>query len=852
MKSITTFLLLGLLLSANHMPFPHTAQERIRSGARKGLDMLTLARSYPRPALPDTGYATAFTEFSEQRFLAKRSEDVAPWRKIGPANIGGRTLALAINPDNPDIIWAGSASGGLWRSTSAGLGPEPWQRVETGFPTTSISSIALAPDNPEVIFIGTGEVYGSAESFPGIGRRITRGSYGIGILKSSDGGLTWSKSLDWQYNQRRGVQDIAFNPLNANTIWAATTEGTYRSRDGGATWQKVHDVVMATSVVISAQDTNIVNIACGGMGSPGHGLYRSSDGGATWQKADLAALGIDSFLGKAVLAQAVTAPNIVYASIGNSNGDFSREFGTWLLRSDDSGATWRIVNTLDYARYQGWYSHYVGVSPFDAGFVACGGVQFYLSRDGGQTLEETSGTINNFKNPNWLHVDHHDIAFHPNDSLTFYLASDGGVYRTTDGGATFEHCNTGYQTSQFYAGFSSSVLDSNLAMGGMQDNFTAIYEGKPEWRRVIGGDGGWTAMNQSENDILFGSSQYLRIYKSIDRGLSWKRLSLPRGWESNFIAPFLLSTADNRTMYAGASAVFRSDDAGETWTVTNNGTLLDRGNPVIAMAGSATDARVVYIATSPLYARSSVFITRDGGESWQQSSGGLPDRFPTDLFVDPTNHDIAYLTFGGFGSSHLFRTTNGGITWVAIDAGVPDVPAWSVMLDPDDTRIIYLGNDLGVFASRDAGETWQPWSEGLPDAVFAMDLSGSPANTSLRVATHGNGVYERPLLSTLPADTPVEVPTEITLLQNYPNPFSQIAGTTFRFYLPQAEFVSLRIFDLRGRELATLIDQNLPRGWRQINWDGRDNNGLRVGSGVYFFTLRVNATTHRGKLTILR
>jgi len=262
-------------------------------------------------------------------------------------------------------------------------------------------------------------------------------------------------------------------------------------------------------------------------------------------------------------------------------------------------------------------------------------------------------------------------------------------------------------------------------------------------------------------------------------------------------------------MYAGASVVFRSEDAGETWTVTNNSTMLDDGNPVITMAASAYDARVVYAATSPLYQRSSVFITRDAGESWQKITTGLPDRFPTDIFIDPGDHNIAYLSFAGFGSPHLFRTLNGGL---------------------------YLGNDLGIFTSTDGGTTWQAWSEGLPDAVFAMDLSISPANKSLRVATHGNGVFERPLLSTDPELQTPDMP-----------------GTTrLRFYLPQAGKSSLHIYDITGRLVAELLNQELPEGWHDTTWNGKNSAGLNAGNGLYLYILRHGSSVLSGKLMLLR
>ncbi|MFQ5584996.1 MAG: WD40/YVTN/BNR-like repeat-containing protein, partial [Calditrichia bacterium] len=264
--------------------FSAESQKHI-SGAYDALNFWSLQRAYPHSSIPDVANYAAF-EYSRQNLRGDldNSLSVTPWQPIGPVNLGGRTLTIAFNPLNPNTIYAGSASGGLWRSYSGGRGTNAWENVPTGFPVLGVSSIAFAPGDSNTIYIGTGEVY----NYQNVGHdpafRSTRGSYGIGILKTTDGGLTWSKSLDWSYNQRNGVWAVRVNPLNPNTVWAATTEGTYKSTNAGASWSLVHNVIMGMDLVINPVDTNTVFVSCGNFQSSGYGIYRTTDGGVSWTK----------------------------------------------------------------------------------------------------------------------------------------------------------------------------------------------------------------------------------------------------------------------------------------------------------------------------------------------------------------------------------------------------------------------------------------------------------------------------------------------------------------------------------------------------------------------------------------
>jgi hypothetical protein len=256
----TLIFLLISYITFRSVPVVHT------SGAWQALQFWSQQRAFPDKDIPSDKY---FKEYRKVSASLKKSNftDTEPWQSIGPHNIGGRTLALAFNPQNLNTIFAGSASGGIWRSYTGGVGAQAWQIVPTGYPVLGVSTIAIPENDSNTIYIGTGEVYNYQNSYGGVTIRVTRGSYGIGILKSTDYGLTWTKSLDWTRNQQRGVEVIRINPLNPNTLWAGTTEGTYKSTNAGTTWQLVNSTIMATDIIINPSDTSMVWIACGNSGS---------------------------------------------------------------------------------------------------------------------------------------------------------------------------------------------------------------------------------------------------------------------------------------------------------------------------------------------------------------------------------------------------------------------------------------------------------------------------------------------------------------------------------------------------------------------------------------------------------
>jgi photosystem II stability/assembly factor-like uncharacterized protein len=313
--------------------------------------------------------------------------------------------------------------------------------------------------------------------------------------------------------------------------------------------------------------------------------------------------------------------------------------------------------------------------------------------------------------------------------------------------------------------------------------------------------------------------------RSNDGGQNWSSVAPPRGSDiTAFIAPYVISPSEPNVLYAGRSSIYKTSDGGNNWQNTH-GEL--NGDPAFSMAVSSYDSDVCYVGLAPLASPASVWVTQDG-ESWSDISTGLPDRFPTDLAVDPTDHATAYCTFSGFGTGHLFKTEDFGTNWTDISTALPDVPGQSVIVDPLIEDHIYYGDDFGVYFSPDGGANWESFSDGLPEAVIAMDLKISPQDRMLWIATHGNGTYRTDLVPVSTSVKDVAHEDQVSA-RVYPNPS---AG---QFYVDADGFdsgiVDVSVYDQLGRIIwrqEVLIDLNM-----EI-----DLSGEGMSSGIYFISLK--------------
>jgi photosystem II stability/assembly factor-like uncharacterized protein len=805
--------------------------EKSPSKAGEALLFWNMSRSFPDGIIHTEKYTEALDAL--RTGVQERGGFAQPWEAIGPSNIGGRTLCIAIHPADTNILWAGSASGGLWKSTSAGIGPAAWQYVETGFPVLGVSAIAINPDKPDEMYIGTGEVYNLENSAPNVAIRTTRGTYGIGILKSTDGGRTWAKSLDWSYGDLRGVQDIKINPLRPATVYAATTEGLMRTYDAGASWKKVHDNPMAVDIEIIWADTNRVFVTCGSLDDNAiSGIFSSTDGGKNFTKltGGLPA----SYSGKAMITASNGQPGVLFASVGNA---FQQE---GLYRTANYGTTWQRVSTQNVAQYQGWYSHDVVVSDAFANTIIWVGIDTWKSLNNGFTVTKKSvwsawyfGEVpaGGPEGPgNYVHADIHRVYFDDKDPKKLYLATDGGVFVSYNFGESFSGRNGGYQTQQFYANMGYSATNPKKAIGGMQDNSTAVYYGKTAWTRILGGDGQCAAIDPVNDSIMYGSSQYLRVYRT-DTDWDNYQYIVPEaadGEDAAFNGPFELAPSDPSIIYMGAQRLYRSDNRGDDWAMITTDPIAN-GDVILTIAPHPANADLVWLSTAPSVSDTARVFKLNALDGIPQRIWGLPNRFCMDIAPHPTDENVAFAAFAGFGSRHIYKTTDGGITWQPSDTGLPDVPTNTLLIDPLQPDHIYAGNDLGVWVSTNGGTTWQLYSLQAPRSLLVMHL-GISADRKLCAGTYGHGVWQTDMVFR-PINTRA-VPHIVTTFQVSPNPATDWIQLQYGLNRPAAPVFT--VTDMYGRVLLENTTTFTPAGEHRHVFDVR-----MLPPGMYVVSLQV-------------
>ncbi len=810
-------------------------------------------RVYPNEELPKS----AFWEAWQARALMPVDEAAdlrgAGWTSIGPDNVGGRMLCVEVDPSNANRVWAGAASGGLWRSDVAGEGVSAWDLVETGFPTVSVSAIVIDPANPANMVIGTGE--GRYERGQ-VGTPGARASYGLGVLRSTDGGATWlATDLTWTFDQLRSVQSIRAVATDPAILWAATTHGAYRSTDGGATWTLQLDLLNVMDTAVLPTSSSTVFASVGQLGTPDNtqtGIWKSTDSGATWTKLG-GGLPTTDF-GRTPLA--ISADGLrIYAGVSNSS---SRQV-VGLYRSTNGGTTWTNFSAVNWASSQAWYNNAIAVSPLDATLVLAAGLDVYRTNFGSAGLSQVSAWYLGFEGnvpaggpegpSDYVHADSHWIAFDPSNAARIYVACDGGIFKSTDSGVSWAGKNGGLRTSQFYNGLASDAADH--ALGGLQDNGTLLYEGSDSWNKTFGGDGGWCAIDPSNPNTMYEEYIYLNMFKTTNNGLSWSETHAYSQGSANFIAPFVLAPSVPLVLYGGRLAVEKTTNGGNSWFFPDGDSDWN-GTPVATIGVSFGNANHVVAGTGSSAIGATVEIRRstNGGTTWNATSGA-PNRYPTDFAYDPNDDDVVWAAFSGYGTGHVHRSTDAGATWTDVSGNLPDIPHQTVVVDPMNGAWAYVGTDLGVFRTVDGGASWSVFDSGMPPAMI-LDLVIEPTERRMRAATFGNAVWE--ILLPVPATSAELVAglaaPRLALANIGANPVRGAA--TFRLSGRASAHVRVTVVDAAGRVVRTLLEGPRAAGTSEVTWDGRDEAGRRVGAGIYFVRANAEGETSSAKITILR
>lgn len=676
---------------------------------------------------------------------AARSIDATNWTLIGPRPTGagstnvtaGRVNAIAIDPRDNNTVYIGAAEGGVWKTTDGGAN---WTPLTDDQPSIANGAIALDPTNPDIVYVGTGEENFAQDSY-----------YGAGILKSTDGGNTWTNIVGPFL--RAFIGAMAIHPSNGQVLLCTTSAGIWRSEDGAANWTRVLTGV-GTSVLFDPTNGDIAYAALGNVGGSSlNGVYKSTDGGKTWSprngSGDNAIPAQDT--GRISIAMANSNTSTLFASIENTaTGSNGRLLGIW--KTTDGGQTWNQLpisaSLVNLWGGQVWYNNAIAVSPTDPSVVWAGGTPLFRSLDGGGTWAQVPSLGSNNVQ---IHVDQHLFVFTP-DGSKLYIANDGGMYSTTDAGASrvnFTDLNATLAITQFYPGFSVHPSDPNIAIGGTQDNGTQHYTGNVSWSNVTCGDGGNTVIDPSAPNIAYSACQDIAI--NVTRNLAGNS-----GWigaaygidqtdRTQFIAPLAIDSSNPQTLYFGTFRLWRSVDSGGKWAPASFD--LTGGRSTIKTIGIApSDSNTVYVGTND----SRIRVTRNAldpkGAAWAQSGSGLPPRVVTHIAADPIDPTIAYATFSGFATGsdtlgHIFKTVDAGANWTDFSGDFPNLPVNDLVVDPDIPGTFYVGTDAGVGISSDNGASWNTLGFGLP-RVVVHSLVLQRATRTLLAATHGRSVWQ--------------------------------------------------------------------------------------------------------------
>jgi hypothetical protein len=782
--------------------------EQETSGAGQQLDNWFWQKGYPNPANITRHYRDAWLEYLDLKdrlpvnSASRGISTAANWTAIGPKVFGGRVLSLAINrlanAGGSRTIFAGSASGGIWKTYTGGVGATAWQPVVTGTQVLGVSSIVYHPTDTSILLAGTGEVYrvdtvvngaNSSNQTGNIGRVVwkSRGTYGIGILRSANAGATWTQVLIASPSSLFGIQKIRFDPTNANIVYACATDGLYKSTDAGLTFSKIFSLTYVNDIAIDPANNQQLLIVNGNLNRTDKGLWRSINGGTSFTKLTPASFpSAAQYKGFVSLTVAGTAaPYTVFAGVGKGDVLTANSYTeNEIYRSTNFGTTWSLISSSNHASFQAWFAHCITPFPVTGGtsttkLFAMGVNRYVLSISGTTgtrtTIGAGSATTNTYLaagqqegGSTYVHADVHEVQFVPGSTSEAYIATDGGVFRTTNASVspitsmTFTSCNGGLQIHQFYPTAAQSRSNPTLFVGGLQDNNVVRSRGTT-WARVIGGDGGPCLFKPDNEAILLGSTDARGVARSTDSGKTYSAnvlaylgsLSSPSDNRAAFMSPIAVGRANTSRWYAGSDNIHISTDAGATFT--NSGTpgtayIEAFQKTAVAIGVSDLNANKLYVSISPFSQNTSTYGLNysppanirksiNGGTSFTTATGTLPDRIYSDVTVSPTNDDSVFVTLGGFGTTHVYVTGDGGTTWTPRGSGLPDVPFNCILIDSANSNILYAGCDFGVYVSADRGANWYDFNTGFWDVTYVMDLVPAPGN-KLRAVTHGKGIFE--------------------------------------------------------------------------------------------------------------
>jgi photosystem II stability/assembly factor-like uncharacterized protein len=675
--------------------------------------------------------------------------------------MSGRVIDLEAHPTNSRIFYVGSAGGGVWKTQDGGISFNP---IFDDY-CQSIGAIEVDPGDPDnTIYVGTGEIW-------------TRNSVtvGDGLYKSTDGGSNWNK-IGFDNSER--IASIIVNPENSQEIyvgvlgalWSDSEDrGVYKSTDGGSTWNKILYVDASTGCADMAMDPSNPDVLYASMwefrrtawsfnsGGEKSALYKSTDGGKTWNKIHNGFP--EGKLGRLAIAVAPSNPQVLYTVI---EAEADEKKG--LYRSDDGGANWKQLNNDFGITVRPFYFSRITVDPRNEDVVVKGGLSGSISRDGGKT----------FKDLGYMHADIHDVIFDVKDSDRLYVGTDGGVYRSYDGGTTFEMVKD-LPLSQFYHISIDNEEPYNI-YGGLQDNGSWSGPSRSgggikaaDWTSLGYGDG-FRVLKHPTKNITYSEMQGAENVWRYDGDKKVVKTVQPLAKEDdpklrfNWNAPMAISPHKPDRFYMGSQFLHRSEDMGDTWEIispdltTNDKSKQNQANSgglskdnsgaenhttIFTITESPLDENIIWVGTDD----GNVQLSRDGGKSWKNKTPNI-EGLPANMWVYHIEASVhgegtAYAVFNAYTRGDMkpyaYKTTDYGESWTNIITD--DIPTFarSIQEDFENEDLLFLGTEFGLYVTLDGGKSWSRFDKNVP-AVAIHHMEMHPKTNDLVMGTHGRGV----------------------------------------------------------------------------------------------------------------
>jgi photosystem II stability/assembly factor-like uncharacterized protein len=816
-------------------------------------------------------------------------------RSLGPATMSGRVTAIAVVESDPRVQYVAAASGGLWKTSDDG---KTRTCVFPGRPYAAVGAVAVSSSNPEVVWVGTGEANPR--------NSVSRGN---GVFVSRDAGRTWARA---GLAETHHIGRIAVHPDDPNTAYVAALghlwdpnpeRGLFGTTDGGRSWRhllKLDSETGCIDVALDPEDPTTIYAAAyrvrrDGFSGPNPavqtgplaGLYKSRDAGKTWKRLTR---GLPtSPLGRIGISVWRKDPRLIYAVVQTERTDIRNVPGQkagygpieigGVFVSRDKGESWVKLNDLCPRPF---YFGQVRIHPTDSRRVWVLGIPLFVSSDGGRSFsaEGARGT----------HYDHHDLWVNPANPLHLLLGTDGGLYTSRDGGRSWAHAKN-LPIGQFYAAAVDSRTPYRI-VGGLQDNGTWMGPSRTnrpvgilneDWQRILGMDGFQCQVPPDDPATVYAEGQYGKLHR-IDVPSRHAVSIQPRStrpdtppFRFNWSAPLVLSAHETKTLYFGGNHLFKSADRGQTWRIVSpdltrggTGPSAHTGHTLTALAESPLRAGVVYAGTDD----GRVHVTKDDGKTWAEVSARLPGvpaaRWVTRIEASAHAPGTAWLSLSRHRHDdwrpYLFRTDDYGMTWRSIVANLPrEGPIHTVRGDARNPELLFVGTELGLYVSLDAGASWLPVKNRLPPCPV-HDLVIHPRERELVVATHGRGLYVldvAPLQELSPKAQASRVHLfdvrEVTLRR--PPGASSLpsrgyagenpaAGAVLYYRLAErALHVSVEVAGASRRVAALLRGSGAP-GLHRLVWDLKDRDGAEVPPGEYVVRLRVGDVLREKKLRV--